>query len=226
MGRKRKTELEKLSSGEPSNDEDTQPIEVEIEGHAPEEKSFRDRLTEKLKDVVTNEEGSSDGRKTFEELSPSGKWSRLHPKGGRKPKDQSNLQEDFSTLVTSVFVLVVAAWNAPETVKPNNDEVNGLSFRVTRIILRHVDLSGRITADVLDLIGIIAIGASYYSRVAPDIKRLNGSKPNTQTIEGNKIYVPSDVSDETRPWVTPIEQADPNMKNWLDHQANEEEGME
>lgn len=222
MGRKKKSELEKLNSGEPSNDE-VQPVEEEIETNEQAESiSFGDRLKDKLKEITSNEDGA--GLKPFDELSPGGKWARLHKKG-RKPKEQENLQEDFSTLVTSLLVVVVTAWNAPEQIKPNNDELGGLSFRITRITLRHIDLSGKVTADVLDLIGIIAIGASYYSRVAPQLKQLQ--QPREAQIDRQAFYRDNgNVPGSDEPWVTPIQQADPGLKNWLDDQADNERGLE
>lgn len=209
----------KSNFGEPSNgsvpvDElspDVLPPEavtVDIENHETGTKSFRERLSDKLSSFAQEDNLSGN-------ISESTKWRR-------KQKGKSGEAEvEFAALVSSLFVVIVVVWRAPEEIKPNEDESNGISNRVSKIILRHVDISGRMTADMLDLIGILAIGASWYARVAPAIRQYNANgKP--QTIP-QAVTTQSENGERSDEWVTPIQQADPGLKDWLDRAAMGEE---
>lgn len=184
-------------------------VTVEIENHEAGPKTFRERLTDKLSSI-TQEDNLS------ENVSESTKWRR-------KQKGKSSEAEiEFASLVSSLFVVIVAVWRAPEEVKPNDNEIDGVSNRVSKIILRHVDISGRMTADVLDLIGIIAIGASWYARVAPAIRAYSSTSGKPQ--QSAKTITPQSGNGERDDeWITPIQQADPGLKNWLDRAASGEE---
>lgn len=52
----------------------------------------------------------------------------------------------------------------PEDLKPNQDEIGLLSERITSLLLRHVNIAGKLTQDALDVIGILAVASGYYAR--------------------------------------------------------------
>lgn len=124
-----------------------------------------EKAREKLKDMA--EGGNLSDSSVEENTEP--RWKKY-----ARNRGQSKAKEEFSTLVSTLIVLATAAWNAPESVKPSKDEIAGVSEHLTGIILRHVDISSAITADVIDVIGILAISAVYISRVGPELRALRG----------------------------------------------------
>jgi hypothetical protein len=91
---------------------------------------------------------------------PKKQWKKWNPAAKRE-------MEEVTTMISSLFVLVVAGWRIPPALKPNEDETNAVSGAATRILLRHVDLTGKMTKDAVDVIGIIAVSAAWYTRTAP-----------------------------------------------------------
>lgn len=69
-------------------------------------------------------------------------------------------------MVATIFMLGVAAWSIPDDLKPTEEEVNALAQPATRILLRHVDLSGKLTGDALDAVGMLVVISGYYVRTA------------------------------------------------------------
>lgn len=86
----------------------------------------------------------------------------------RRPRKYttSKQKEEISQFIGTILALFLAAWTVPDDLKPNRDETDALAGVTTRLLLRHVDLSGKLTQDALDLIGIIAIISGYYARTA------------------------------------------------------------
>lgn len=122
-------------------------------------------------------------------------------------------------LVVSVITLLVAVAKVPEQVKPNGDEINLFSEHLSGIMLRHLPINNKLSADALDVIGLIAVTASWYSRVHSDL-RIEGRteakepQPATQPQVRKNGHVPQ----------TPIEVASPEAGNWLNNIAARSEG--
>jgi hypothetical protein len=97
--------------------------------------------------------------------------------------------ETFSTVVIAVLSLGITALSLPPEIKPNDTEINSFSVPLTRILIRHLPISGRMSADVIDIIALITVGTGWYARVMPfigtaktekkiSIEKKNGSKPD------------------------------------------------
>jgi len=132
---------------------------------------------------------------------------------GRKKKTAA--QDEFNTLTIALLSLVIAAVNIPENIKPNDNELNQFSHHLTGLLVRHLPISGKFSADALDVIGLLAVGSAYYARVAPLIK----SKPKEQTPEqyyfnANDLPVPSAPLDQ-------ITRLNPGVGNWLNQKATQ-----
>jgi len=78
-------------------------------------------------------------------------------------------RDDFSVLVVSVVTLLVTFAKVEESVKPNGEEIDLFSNHLSGILLRHLPINNKLSADALDLIGIMAATATWYSRVHEDI---------------------------------------------------------
>jgi len=109
------------------------------------------------------------------------------PQPEKKPtkaqeKEAADLGEDFPTIFTSVLALAFSALAMPEEIKPNKDELGAVSYHATRILLRHIDVTNKLNADALDVIGILSTGAGWYMRVSPSLKpaAIFGAKPQPQ----------------------------------------------
>lgn len=153
-----------------------------------------EKAREKLRDL--SEGGNlSEGGVAEETVEP--RWKKY-----ARNRGQNKAKEEFATLVSSLLVIASTAWNVPETIKPSKDEITGISTHLTGIILRHVDISNAMTADVIDVIGILAISGAYFSRVGPELKSLRGGgapgggsgpRPNVEPPLGGsgvKVEVP------------------------------------
>lgn len=143
---------------------------------------------------------------------------------GRPPKaEKDDATGDFANLLSSVIVIAFAFTNLNEELKPTPDETGEVSLHVAKIIMRHVDISGKLTGDALDAIGIITVIAAYSARVAPLVRAMREQKQGEiQQVESGNLrvddYKPG-IDKDTPKAITPIEQASPLTKNWLDKQA-------
>ena len=90
-----------------------------------------------------------------------------------KAKKKGSTNEDFSTIVVTLLTLALSAWNVPADLKPNGDEVNALSVPATRMLLRHVPITAKLSADALDVIGMIGAMSAYYARTNPAWRKYN-----------------------------------------------------
>lgn len=72
--------------------------------------------------------------------------------------------EDFSTIIVTIMTLALSAWNVPDDLKPNDDELQAFSVPATRMLLRHVPITAKLSADALDVIGMIGAMSGYYAR--------------------------------------------------------------
>lgn len=199
-------------SGEPSEPE---VVETNVEAHDLPDvtSSLIDRAKNKL---VEMGQDSIDGGSVVTEDKPKSNWRKYSNKA-----KQDRSKAEFATLVSTVIILLVALWPAPDTVKPNELEVNALSEHLSNIVLRHFDLSGAITADVLDVIGIIAVTGTWLSRVGPELRALNKKEVTaTRLSSGSVKGTPEKELDRSE---TPIEKLSPETKAYLDRLAAENE---
>ncbi len=137
-------------------------VETEVEAH-PDigEVSFSERVNDKLRGLVSGEP-----RDVVSEEVPKKKYSYY------SKKQEKERQEELSTLLTTLLVILVTAVPAPDGIKPNENELGALSVRTASICFRHNWLTGKLSGDALDAIGILAVLASYWNRVKPELHRL------------------------------------------------------
>lgn len=124
---------------------------------------------------------------------PKKKWNKYSSKA-----KQEAARTELATLVSTLLVFGTLAWKAPETIKPNGDELNAVGFHLSGIIGRHIDISSVLTKDMLDVIGIMAVTAAYLSRINPEMKRLRGggNEPPPGPPRGPTIFTPPPPSGE------------------------------
>lgn len=79
--------------------------------------------------------------------------------------------EDFSAIIVTMLTLILSAWPAPDDIKPNDEEINAFSVPVTRLLLRHVPIISKFSADALDALGMIGALSAYYVRTNPARKK-------------------------------------------------------
>lgn len=117
-------------------------------------------------------------------------------KRGRKPNQTT--REDFSLLVVSIITLVVTFWKVDQRVKPDSSEIEAFSNHLSGILIRHLPISNKLSADALDIIGMFAVLSGYYAR----IQLLQQDQKPAGTIEaksGNNGHIPQ----------TPLQELDP-----------------
>jgi hypothetical protein len=205
------------SSGAPS-DPEPELVETEVQQHAAPSvaSSFIDRAKNKLVEMGTGEASSFS-----EPVQPKSKWKNYA--AGKKKKQN---EEQFATLVTTIFVLTVSAWDVPETVKPIDDEIEALSSHLSGLILRHFPIADGMTEDAIDIIGILTVSVSYYHRVGPELRKLRGNNP--PPASGPRPPTPpqprgGNHTEYVEHVPTPIEAVSPTQKAFLDHVAAEVE---
>ncbi len=163
MGRKRKNSA--FDSSVPSEPEEVEAILEEqdenvVEMDLEEQHETPRSLIDKARGIMSN--GISGAQEKF---GTDGKQKRARkPWVSKEKRDEQSGR--IATLVTSIFIMLVAGWQVPDELKPSEEEINAVSGFSTSILLRHVDISGRLTADVIDVIGIIGITAAYVTRTS------------------------------------------------------------
>lgn len=180
--------LETLSTN-PENEVVSVEVETEVQSHKNKSPSLIDRVKKKMRELPNDDD------------EPQEKKSKSAP-GYLRPQQR----EELSTLVASVFVMAIAASNVPDDIAPDSDEINGISEHLIKILARHVDLSKRLTGDVLDIIGIIAIASGWYARVSPILSEMRKEKERDN--KRKKGIFPGDP-------LTPTENPDEAVKNFL-----------
>jgi len=137
------------------------------------------------------------------------------PKSNKKVTPRA--REDFSVLVVSLITLLVAAIRIRESAKPNQEEINLFSDHLAGILLRHLPVNSKMSADAVDLIGMIAVIATWYSRVHEDLRtpaQPQASQPVTVPYQDNGHAKPLD----------PISQISPEAGSFLNRIASASEG--
>lgn len=113
---------------------------------------------------------------------PKKQQTKSHKKGAAQ-------SEDISTIVSMVLTLIVSAWSIPPHLKPSDEEVDGFSMPVTRLILRHVPIASQLSQDALDIIGLLGVISAYYVRTGDGWKSYRTMQQATkvQKEEGQQI---------------------------------------
>lgn len=174
-------------------------IQVDIESHAP-----ADSLswTEKIKRA-----GERVGL-----LDDEDQPERIETRGRKK---KTAVQDEFSTLVIAVLTLILSFANIPDQVKPNQSELTIFSNHLTGILLRHLPISNKFSADSLDIIGLFAVCSGWYARVAPEIKLIS-EKQKPEKINANPSTPnPSTPNPSTPAPVDPVKQLSPAAADYL-----------
>jgi hypothetical protein len=122
-----------------------------------------------------------------------------------KQADREKVSE-FATLISTGLTLIIAAINLPPDIAPNSEEVNAFSVPLTKLLLRHLPISGKLSDDMLDIIGMIGIISGYYMRIAPILKSTSGnpkkeikkselkSSPDIKPISSDPVTLASPVA--------------------------------
>jgi hypothetical protein len=184
--------------------------------------SFSERAKQKLAGIISPD---SDGANSPDSEQPKKKYYNSYAK--KKAMEQ---QGELATLFTSVLVIATAVTPVHDAVKPNDDELGALSERIARILNRHGLLTGKFSGDALDTVAIIAICASWYSRVQPEIRSLREQRlANTsaigQTGQPNSYVQANDEAANGRT-ETPIDRASQATGGWLNNVLNNNSGEE
>jgi hypothetical protein len=139
------------------------PVEIQEPGEVGVSVTPHDENPDSLKSILGRAAFETGG--LFDDDAPRAPVSKK--KGGKVDERQ-----EFTTLLISVIVLLLTFVNIPELLKPSDDEVSILSDHAAGLLMRHLPISGALTEDAIDIIGILAVVAGWYGRVAPELKRL------------------------------------------------------
>lgn len=84
--------------------------------------------------------------------------------------------EEVTTFVITVMTLLLSAVQMPPDLKPNDDEIGAFSVPATKLLMRHVNLTGKLTQDALDVIGMVAAISAYGVRTGAAWKNYRAAK--------------------------------------------------
>lgn len=103
-----------------------------------------------------------------------------------KAKKQAQ-SADFSNVVVTLLTLIFASWDRPSDLKPNEDEINAFSVPCTKMLLRHIPITSKLSADALDVIGMIGAASAYYVRTREAWTLYNQAREKMQAAEQDRI---------------------------------------
>lgn len=86
------------------------------------------------------------------------------PTKKKTPKQVEGEEENITDVIVLLVSVVTSAMALADEVKPNDDEINAVSYHASRIVLRHIDPAKKINADMLDAAGILAVCAGWFVR--------------------------------------------------------------
>lgn len=174
-----------------------QAEQIQIDAHDSDSdsgfKGMLKRAGENLKNTLTSDEPTP--------------TRRGRPAGGSKTN-----KEDFSVLVVSLVSLLVTFAKVDERVKPNKSEIDLFSDHLSGILLRHLPINNKLSADAIDIIGIMAVSTSWYSRVHDNLVPLTITAKESPA-QPVPVYKKNGRVPET---VTPLQDASPEDKAFLD----------
>lgn len=177
-------------------------IEVESQSDDPERGDFASLLKRAANRGSINSE---------DEPEPS------EPRRSRgKAVKKSESRDELTTLVFTVITLVISISNFPESIRPEEDEVKALGYYISGLMIRNLNISGRLGENTLDIIGILGVVSMWFMRVGPEIKRLRAeqqkeSKPVLKRTNGSKPEEPGEPG-----LVDPITISSPGAGAFLD----------
>lgn len=174
----------------------------------------KEKATKKVKRVVVAQPEEIKSKGSFQGILDSATQKLTERSGfddgpkkigvGRLPENATP-QQEFATLVSGLIVIVSTAANLPKEAQPTDEETNGIAYHISNIFIRHIPIKAGLSADVFDVLGIMAVLASWYSHAAPHINR-NKKEPR-----------PTWVTTDTRT-TTPVDdisQVDPAVSDFL-----------
>lgn len=148
-----------------------------------------DRAQARLKSGIGSPAEDQDQPGEDEEEKP--RWKRYTP---------AKQKEEIAGFLGTLLTVLLAAWSVPDELKPNKEETDALASVTTRLLLRHIDISGKLTRDALDLIGIVAVISGWYTRTAPAwreyrqvaaAKKAEGKVIDTQEVKSEEAPTPA-----------------------------------
>jgi hypothetical protein len=135
----------------------------------------------------------------------------------KSAKVAKSSREDFAVLVVSVVTLLVTFAKIDERVKPNGEEINLFCEPFARILLRHLPINNKLSADALDIIGMMAATAGWYARVHDVIPASREAAPRAEAR--------AEEAARSNGHLSPIEAVSPETGQWLDRIAANSGGM-
>lgn len=138
-----------LTSLEESANPET--VETDVQEHSEKSNDFLKRAAANL------------GGLTEKKLSKTQKW-----KNSKKARE-----EDFSSQIVTLLILVISSLNMPDEVKPNDEEIQAFSVPATKLLLRNVNVTGKLSQNALDAIGMVAALSAYYVRTSSAWRKVN-----------------------------------------------------
>lgn len=156
------------------------------------------------------------------------------PAGSKTQPVAKKDAEQIATLLTALMTMVVAGLKVPGDLKPTDDETAAFTVPLTNILLRHLPISGKMTADTMDAIGMIAAVSVYVTRTAPAwseynqaarARRMNVIRAAGPAYPGTMVRPvphPVDMSNDetTRGAADPIADIDPATAQFLGRPRN------
>lgn len=133
---------------------------------------------------------------------------------GRKSKDAG--REDLKTLSIALLTLVMSLGNIPQDIKPNDSEIGIVSHHLTGIMIRHLPINGKMSADALDIIGLIAVMSTWYARVQPALNQRRAQA--TPPVQARSKTAPTQPVKEESP-SDPFMRHSPGAGAWLQNAA-------
>jgi len=181
----------------PQDDQQPAPEGLEIESHSQDDRGGFGGLLDKATRAL----------KTQDDLPKS---KKVTPRA----------REDFAVLVVSVLTLLVTFAKIEESVKPNTDEINLFSDHLSGILLRHLPINKNLSADALDIIGMMAVTATWYSRVK--VLEPARTQPGPSQLAQP---IPVKQNGHQPQQLDPLEPFSPEAANWLNNIAIKSEGL-
>jgi len=146
----------KLAKGFNKEDDNLIPVEVETQAGDSDPGDFASVLKRAASRAAINDEDSGPA----------------DVKRGRGRPKKTDARDEFTTLVFTVITLLISISNFPETIRPEEGEVKALGYYISGLMVRNLNISGRLGENAMDVIGILGIFAGWFMRVGPEIKRL------------------------------------------------------
>ncbi len=101
----------------------------------------------------------------------------------KKPaKKSKKTPDEFNALVVALITLGTSL-SIPEPYRPINDEIQIFSNHLSGILARHLSISGKLSADALDIMGLVVCTSMYYARISPQIKEARQTKKINRSPE-------------------------------------------